>query len=96
MIAVVDEPQVLVAVLGEQRVGLERVDLVAEEQVRDLAVVAPRLVVPQPPGVVLEQQRGAPDSSIWSWIVLPSRGSRPSVSHSSSPSSTSPQPASKM
>jgi hypothetical protein len=55
--AVVDEPQRAVAVLGEQRVGLGGVDEPAEE-VRDLAVAMPRVVVLEPALVVLEQQRG--------------------------------------
>ena len=54
---VVDEAEVAVAVLGQERVGLEGVDRVAEEEVGDLAGVAPGLVDPQPARVVLEQQR---------------------------------------
>ena len=45
------------AVLDQQRVGLEGVDLVAEEEVGDLAGVAPGLVDPQPARVVVEQER---------------------------------------
>ena len=55
--AVVDEPQRAVAALGEQGVDLAGVDEPAEE-VRHLAVAVPRVVVLQPPGVVLQQQRG--------------------------------------
>ena len=54
---VVDQSQVAVAVLGEQRVGLERVDLAAE-QVRDVAPQVPRVVVLEAPRVGLEQQGG--------------------------------------
>jgi hypothetical protein len=55
--AVVDEPQVVVAVLREQPVGLERVD-VAAEQVADVAVAVPGVVVLEPAFVVLEQEPG--------------------------------------
>src|SRR3954453_6269922 len=53
--AVVDEAQPAVAVLIEQRVRLERVDL-ATEEVRDLAAAVPRVVVFQASGVAIEQQ----------------------------------------
>ena len=55
--AVVDEAQPAEPALGEQRVGLGGVDEAAEE-VRDLAVAMPGVVVLQAPRVVLEQQRG--------------------------------------
>jgi hypothetical protein len=53
--AVVEQPQVAEAVLGEQRIGLGRVDLAAQ-QVRDLAVAQERVVVLEPPGIRLQQQ----------------------------------------
>ena len=52
--AVVEQPQVVVAVLAEQRVGLVDVDLAAEEVGEDAAVVPGRVVL-QPPFEVLEE-----------------------------------------
>ena len=57
--AVVDQPQVVVAVRGEQPVDLRDVDQPAE-QMRDLAPAVPRRVVLQATRVALEQQAGAP------------------------------------
>ena len=91
--AVVDEAQVLVAVLLEQLVGLERVD-VAAEQMADVAVAVPRVVVLEPAGVVVEQQLRRAGVRDLSKIVLPSRGTRSPVSQCSSPSITIPAPAS--
>ena len=52
--AVVEQPQVVVAALAEQRVGLVDVDLAAEEVGEDAAVVPGRVVL-EPPLEVLEQ-----------------------------------------
>ena len=53
--AVVEQPQVVVAVLAEQGVGLVDVDLAAEE-VGEQAAVVPGLVVLEPAGEVVEEQ----------------------------------------
>src|ERR1035437_8614941 len=52
--AVVDQAQALMPALGEQAVDLERVDEAAEE-VRDIPIEMPRLVVLQAALVALEQ-----------------------------------------
>ena len=84
--AVVDQAQVPEAVLAEQRVGLDGVDEAAE-QVRDLAVGVPRVVVLQPARRSARAAApGAPAASICSWIVTLARHDSP-VSHCSSPSS---------
>ena len=53
--AVVEQPQVVVAALAQQRVGLLDVDLAAEEVGEDAAVVPGRVVL-EPPFEVLEEQ----------------------------------------
>ena len=45
------------AVLGQQRVGLERVDVAAQQE-RHLAVAHERVEALEPAGVALEQERG--------------------------------------
>ena len=56
-LAVVDQPQVVVAVLVQQRPCLLDVDVAAQD-VRDLAALRVRRVGLEPPSVALEQQVG--------------------------------------
>ena len=63
--AVVEQAQVVVPVLAEQRVGLVDVDLAAEQMGEDPAGV-PGGVVLQPPFEVLEEAPGMPRASICS------------------------------
>ena len=61
-LAVVDQAQVGVAVLGEQRLGLGDVDEAAQS-VRDLAAAVIRCMGLEPTGEALEQQVGRPGRS---------------------------------
>jgi len=90
--AVVDEPQAPVTTGAQQLVCFARVDESAE-QVRDLAPGGPRLVVLEPARVGVQQQcwRSAGRDLL---VDAPLPGNSPSVSHCSSLSSTSTQPAS--
>ena len=75
--------------------NLVEIDL-ATEQVRDLASFGPWGVVLEPPANCSSSISGAPEAEIWSKIEPRSaEGTTPSVSHSSSPSITSPHPSSK-
>ena len=65
-LAVVDQPQVVVAVLVQQRPRLLDVDVAAQD-VRDLAALRVGGVGLEPPSVALEQQSGAPEAAIRSW-----------------------------
>ena len=94
--AVVEEAQVLVAGLGDQRVRLLGVDLAAHQQ-RELAAGVPGLVPLEPALEVGEQQLRDPGVEDLLGDGLPSSvGCQEPVSSVFSRSMTSAQPASKM